>query len=146
MKSVMYSLHFLILWCFSFPGKPKIFDLWQINQVIYFYCYREMKFLNAPFVGLQDQSASHMPTSNRFSVQNQRPMAKLKFFVKEVYMSGMLALEIMAKKSAVELCRRSLCNSQEKSNFFSVIGEKVDAQLLCLVTWKLQDQENLSKL
>lgn len=104
-----------------------------------------MKFLNASFVGLQNQSASHMPTSNRFSVQNQWPMAKLKFFLKEVYTSGMLALEIMSKKSAVEQYR-SLCKKQEKNNFSSVIDEKVDAQLLYLITWKSQGQENLSKL
>lgn len=96
-----------------------------------------MEFLNAPFVGLRDQSASHMPTSNRFNVQNQWPTAKLKFFVKEVYTSAMLALETMSKKSTVEQYRRSLCKNQEKSNFSSVKGEKVDAQLLYLVTWKL---------
>ena len=74
-------------------------------------------------------------------------MAKLKFFVKKVYTLGMLALEmIMSKKSAVEQYRRSLCKSQEKNNFSAVVGVKVDAQLLYLVTWKLQGQENLSKL
>jgi len=53
-----------------------------------------------------------MRISNRFSVQNQRPMAKLKFFEKEVYISRMLVLEIMSKKSAAEQYRRSLCKSQ----------------------------------
>lgn len=93
--------------------------MWQINQVIYFDCYREMKFLNTSFVGVWDQSASHMPISNRCCVQNQRPMVKLKFFVKEVYTSGLLALEIMSKKSAVKQDRRSLCKSQEKKILFS---------------------------
>lgn len=61
---------------------------------------------------------SHMTTSNTFSVQNQWAMTKLKFFVKEVYTSGMLTLEIMAKKSTVQQYRRNLCKSQEK-NYFS---------------------------
>lgn len=59
-------------------------------------------------------------------------MAKLKFFVKKVYVSWMLALDLMSRKSAVEQYR-SLCENQEKK-VSSVIGEKLDAQLLCLVT------------
>lgn len=61
-----------------------------------------MKFLNTSFAGLQDQSASHMLTSKRLSVQSQQPMDKFKFSVKEVNAAGMLALEIISKKSAVE--------------------------------------------
>lgn len=87
-----------------------------------------MKFLNTCFVGLQDQSASHIFTSKRLSVQNQQAMDKYKFSVKEVYASGMLILEIMSKKSAVE--QYSLCKSQGEKNYSSAIGENSDAQLL----------------
>lgn len=73
-----------------------------------------MKFLNTSFVGLQEQSASHMPTSNRLSVQNQQPMDKFQFSVKEVYASGMLALERMSKKSAVQ--QYSLCKRMGEKN------------------------------
>lgn len=95
---------------FQLPvSKSRIFNLRQVYQFIYFYCYGAMKFINITFVGLQDQSASHVPTSNRSGAQNQQPMEKFKFSVNEVYASGMLALEIMSKKSAVE--QYSLCKS-----------------------------------
>lgn len=75
-----------------------------------------------------------MATSNRSSVQNQQPMANLKFFVKEVYTSRMLAMKIMSKKSAAELYG-SLCKFQGGGggNISKVTGEEVDAQLLYLV-------------
>lgn len=60
-------------------------------------------------------------------------MANLKFFVKEVYTSRMLAMEIMSKKSAAELYG-SLCKYQGGGGgTFLVTGEEVDAQLLYLV-------------
>lgn len=109
-------------------SKPRIFNLGQVYQFIYFCCCGAMKFLNTPFVALQDQSVSHMPTSNRLGVQNQQTTDKFKFSVKGVYASEMLALEIMSKKSVVE--QYSLCKSKGKKNYSSVIGENADAQLL----------------
>lgn len=103
----------LILWFFVFQlsrQAKKNPNLWQTSQEIYCYC-REMKLLNIFFVGLWDQPASHMPTSNRFSVQNQQPMAKFKFSVKEVYTSMMLVMEIRSKESAAEQYGRSLYKS-----------------------------------
>lgn len=79
-----------------------------------------------------------MPTSNRFSVQNQQPMAKFKFSVKEVYTSMVLVMEIRSKKNAAEQYRRSLYKSlgERWKSISLVIGKKVVVQFFYLVIWK----------